>query len=461
LNRNKLVAYFIILLSASLLSFFVVRTGLDIKNIFILIFILIFIPTLIKPEVGLVLIIISALFSPDLILGMTAYREITLRIEDMCLFLVIIAWLLRTAFSKNIVSAFKTPLTAPYMLYIVVCIVSTVIASYSVNMDLRYSFLTIIKYLEYFILFLMARYYMRSLKQAKMFVAVFFLVVFVVALLNNIFVNQQQAAGTTFFRTSPPVDTRAAESAGTLGGYLLFMMCVAGGLLIYMRSLPVRAFLICVLILMFRAFLFTLSRGSYLAFLPAWFTLFYFAKKYTFAYLSVLFLIIIIFLMPSMVRDRVKSTIIVKESAEGTSLKLDDSPQMRIDSWNDVVFRTFPLNPIFGYGAGMRFIDGQYVTSLYEAGGVGFILFMVVLVRLFKRLKGIVKDDMLKNSRFSMGLAVGVLAGYIGLLLHAISCNTFIIIRIMEPFWFMTAIVLALPSLLEKEEAKVETLAET
>ena len=51
------------------------------------------------------------------------------------------------------------------------------------------------------------------------------------------------------------------------------------------------------------------------------------------------------------------------------------------------------------------------------------------------------------------GLAIGFIAGFIGLLFHAIGANTFIIVRIMEPFWFVTAMVMAIPSL---ESAKDE-----
>ena len=45
------------------------------------------------------------------------------------------------------------------------------------------------------------------------------------------------------------------------------------------------------------------------------------------------------------------------------------------------------------------------------------------------------------------GIVVGFLAGTVGILVHAIGSNTFIIIRIMEPFWFFMAIVVALPML--------------
>ena len=49
------------------------------------------------------------------------------------------------------------------------------------------------------------------------------------------------------------------------------------------------------------------------------------------------------------------------------------------------------------------------------------------------------------KDRFYKGLALGFLAGLVAMLTHAISANTFIIVRIMEPFWFLAAIVIMLP----------------
>ena len=48
------------------------------------------------------------------------------------------------------------------------------------------------------------------------------------------------------------------------------------------------------------------------------------------------------------------------------------------------------------------------------------------------------------------GLSVGLIAGFTGLLVHAIGANTFIIVRIMEPFWFVTGIVIALSEMDEE-----------
>jgi hypothetical protein len=49
------------------------------------------------------------------------------------------------------------------------------------------------------------------------------------------------------------------------------------------------------------------------------------------------------------------------------------------------------------------------------------------------------------------------LAGFIGLLFHALGANTFIIVRIMEPFWFLAGIVMMLEEI-EKAPVNKEGL---
>ena len=55
---------------------------------------------------------------------------------------------------------------------------------------------------------------------------------------------------------------------------------------------------------------------------------------------------------------------------------------------------------------------------------------------------------------FLKGLSMGYIAGFVGLLFHAIGANTFIIVRIMEPFWFMTALVVMIPRLEDENLTK-------
>jgi hypothetical protein len=61
----------------------------------------------------------------------------------------------------------------------------------------------------------------------------------------------------------------------------------------------------------------------------------------------------------------------------------------------------------------------------------------------------------LKTSYFK-GITIGFIAGYAGLLFHAIGANTFIIVRIMEPFWFFVGIIIVLPMLEQAPELQPE-----
>jgi hypothetical protein len=56
------------------------------------------------------------------------------------------------------------------------------------------------------------------------------------------------------------------------------------------------------------------------------------------------------------------------------------------------------------------------------------------------------------KSPYFKGLAIGFFSGYVGLLFHALGANTFIIVRIMEPFWFFAGIIAVLPSLERQNE---------
>lgn len=456
MDKNKLIAYLLLLTFGIFLSFFTITSNFDFKITGAFLFLVIFIPTLIKPEIGLVIIIISMLFSPEVILGKTSAREITLRIEDIFLLVVILAALIKTAFTKDIGGIFKTRLTLPFFLYIGACVLSTLLASISSDMKIKNSFFSILKYLEYFLFFLIAKDNIKSLKQAKVFVAIFLLVALVVAFYSNVFVQKQLESGAEFFRVAPPVETRKGGEAGTLGGYLVFMMAIAAGLLLYLRPLRIKIFLVILIALMFRPFLYTLSRGSYLAFFPAIFALVFLSKKITFAYASVFFMMIIILFMPSMVKKRISETIIAREDVQKSYIELQVSPKERIESYKNVLFKRFPASPIFGYGVGRYFIDGQLFLTLCEVGLVGLIFFIWVLVRLFKESRKVFYAALAKNNDFAKGISVGFLSGFVGLLFHSLSANTFIIIRVMEPFWFMAAILLCLPQLMEQEEAAIK-----
>ena len=123
-------------------------------------------------------------------------------------------------------------------------------------------------------------------------------------------------------------------------------------------------------------------------------------------------------------------------------VKLDTSTSARLNSWRDGV-KDWVKRPIFGYGVtGYKFMDAQFPRVLVETGILGLWAFIYLLYSIYRLAMNNFKQ---LKMPMNQGIAIGFFAGYIGLLFHAIGANTFIIVRIMEPFWLMAGIIAVLP----------------
>ena len=122
--------------------------------------------------------------------------------------------------------------------------------------------------------------------------------------------------------------------------------------------------------------------------------------------------------------------------------RLDTSLSARIRSWQFGIVG-WSQRPLTGYGvAGYGFMDAQYIRVLTETGILGFAAFVWLAFSLFRMGRTRLRQS---RDRFAVALSLGYLAGFVALLVHGIGANTFIIVRIMEPFWLVTALVVALP----------------
>jgi O-antigen ligase len=137
---------------------------------------------------------------------------------------------------------------------------------------------------------------------------------------------------------------------------------------------------------------------------------------------------------------------------------LDTSTSARLRSWQEAL-KDWTKQPVLGYGVtGYKFVDAQYPRTLAETGIIGLTAFILLLYSIFKLTITTLKE---LKTPYLQGLTIGFLAGYIGLLFHAIAANTFIIVRIMEPFWFMAGIIAVLPQLEKEGLSSPEPLRQT
>jgi O-Antigen Polymerase. len=138
----------------------------------------------------------------------------------------------------------------------------------------------------------------------------------------------------------------------------------------------------------------------------------------------------------------------------GNNIALDSSASLRVMSWQGVI-KDLKYHPIFGYGiTGYWFIDAQYFRTLIELGILGFSIYMYLMYSIFRF---ILEIHRISNDSFVKGLSMGVLAGFVSLLLHSVGSNTFIIVRIMEPFWFLMGLLVVLYYAEKDEHRETET----
>jgi O-antigen ligase len=207
-------------------------------------------------------------------------------------------------------------------------------------------------------------------------------------------------------------------------------------------------------------FMFTLSRTSYVGAIPAVAVMAVLSSRRRLMIGGVIVLLVaspvVMTLFPQTVTRRVQYTF-EPERGQPTvrvgAVGLDPSTSARLISVKQA-FEGFTHRPIFGYGVtGFAFMDQQFARTLVETGIVGLATFLALVWAIFK--VGVTSYRSLTVPE-DRGLALGFVAGTAGLLGHALGANTFIIVRIMEPFWFFAAIVVALPGLAQAETAAVE-----
>jgi O-antigen ligase len=440
-NGQTLLGNIGFLVFAALIIFLVVsKLPLNLHTLIFILAPIVFVITFVNTDLALIILIFSMLFSPELKISEIPWRAVVVRIDDILLLVVFFSWLAKTAINKQLGLLKRTSLNLPILAYIFACIFSTAIALVGGRVRLASSLFYLLKYVEYFMLYFLVTNNLRDKKQIKIFV-VFLLIV---CMLTCIYALTRIGPEG---RATAPFEGQGGEP-NTLGGYSVLLFAVVSGLFLYSPPGVWQYGCGALAGLIFLTLLQTLSRTSYFAFIFTFLALILLTRKKKFLLIGILISAILFLptLMPTKVANRIKETFVPGKIYRplGRPLGLDESASIRIDTWKMLLDRT-KERPFFGYGLSkFGIIDAQYPLVLAETGIVGLWIFIWLMVLIFwnsLRTYRTVKDD------WERGLALGFLAGFIGLLAHSFGSSTFIVVRIMEPFWFLAAIVMMLPEL--------------
>jgi O-antigen ligase len=420
-------------------------------SLLLAVFVVLFASALIWPEFGIYAVIFSMLLSPEFVVGAlqgkgTLGRGVTLRAEDFFLLSIGLSWLARGALDKTAGLIRKNPLNKPIVAYILACFIATIWGILTGTVQGKSGLFFVLKYLEYMIVFFLVVNYIHTEDQVKRLLFCLFLTCFIVC----IYGLTQIPSGV---RVSAPFEGEQGEP-NTFGGYLVFMGTLVTAFLVHLKDLRVRLCLLLLLAFILVSLVYTQSRASYLAIIPACAALAVLSRHrfYLFAVLTVLILLSPV-ILPRVAKERINVTFSQQKQAGQIAvgdLRLDTSASARLRSWQEGL-SDWRNRPILGYGVtGYGFMDAQYPRTLVETGIVGLGAFVWLIFTLFR-----VAFNTWRAQSGDLGwiLSVGLLAGLLGLLTHALGANTFIIVRIMEPFWCVTGIVIILSERLTGERS--------
>jgi len=416
-------------------------------------------------ELTLYLLILATLLSPELTFGgsstadlasgrvsTTESRGVTVRLDDILLTLICLTWLFRMAIYKELGYVRETPINQPIAWYWIVTFFSTLIGFYYGKVG-AYGFFFVLKYLEYFLLFYMIINHLHDHDTIKRFLIVMIFTCFMASLVG---LSQIPSGG----RVSAPFEGVEGEP-NTFGGYLMMMFSLVLGIFLYTPKGKRRLMLLTLMGVIIVPFAFTESRSSYLSFIIAMGAFLFYSEKRRFLIAAALVSIVLVpILLPQNVIDRVMFTFNQAEEPgqlKVGGLKIDTSTTERLKSWENVLTKDFPANPMLGVGVtGGAFLDAQYPRVLLETGLIGLILFLWLLRRIWVLLRRCYEE--IEDSTFK-GVALGGLCGYAGLLVHAIGANTFIIVRIMEPFMIIIGLLFA-ALIVQQDKDKAKQLSD-
>jgi len=401
-------------------------------------------------ELALHIILLSMLLSPEIVVGGVGGVSLgkpeskgdvlVLRMEDMVLVAAALAWFARTAIFKELGLIRKTPLNRAILAYVVSLVLATLLGIFLGNVRPVRGFFFTMKYIEYFVVYFMAVNYIQEERQARRLLATAFVTCAISAAMGIAQIPSGE-------RVAAPFEGKFGEP-NTFGGYLVFMLALILGQALSATALPAAFGWMAFSGIVALPLLYTLSRSSWLAAVPMLLTLVILSPRRLILMMGLGTLVVLGPLaFPKQVVDRYNYTLNEKvdrgEYRIGDA-RLDTSTSARFDSWR-LGIQGWTRRPLFGYGVtGFAYMDAQFVRVLVEGGLVGLAAFLWLLWRTFR----VARDThrRVAGSRYE-GLTLGYLAGLVAMVVHSLGANTFIIVRIMEPFWFMTGIITLLPSL--------------
>ncbi|KAF0126999.1 MAG: hypothetical protein FD189_764 [Elusimicrobia bacterium] len=416
-----------------------------------------------SPRLSLLLVVFSMLLSPEIpVGGAISERHVVVRYDDILIAIIFISWFARTAIEKGRAFIVDTPAHKPILIYTALCVVSTGLGILRGDINPKVSFFYVVKYIQYFLLYFMTVNIVRDPAEIKKYLKAALLVAAIVTVYAYYYYFNSGPDGRSSAPFEAAVGSPGESEPASLGGYYLILFGVLLGLVVH-APLRVSAAAIAAMLAVLPVFMATYSRASYIgltAMVPASFIIF--SRRKLFLFTALLGMLIVGVILPGIsekTRERVRMTYTGELATRGVEfmgvkLNLEESAYLRYNSLRRVLTEHLPKHPLLGRGVtGIGLGDNQYALVLGELGIIGFFVFLWMLYSVFGAARAV---SLAYDEFWIKAVSTGLMVALVGLLFQGLGVNTFIIVRIMEPFWMLTAFVMVLHGGIPPRRLKAE-----
>ncbi len=399
---------------------------------------LVFGATVVRVEYGLYVLIIAMLLSPEIDAGtaISGERNLNIRYDDVLIIVIFLGVMVKLSFEGRLSLWQPSPINAGIATYYALCVLSTLLACQRGlgAWDGRSACFIMLKMLEFYLLFFLVGHATRDLRDVKKILVLLFGVALVVSLYGIYSIGATP-------RVSAPFEKGGTEP-NTLGGYLVIIICLCVALWTQAPRLWRKLLLLAIGGITFVPFLYTLSRASYLALAVGIATIAVISRNLIIAAVMVLVLAFSPILMPKEVKERVAYTIQHQSGYEvaNTGISVDKSTAERFQVWRKVkyILGRGPVLAALGGGVSWESVlDSQYARVILETGLLGLAAFLFLQFTVLRTTRNAYRwtEDWL-----SRGIAMGTFAATLALMVHSVGTISFLIVRIMEPYWLLVAL---------------------
>ena len=446
---NVILILLAVVLGAGFIGFAITKTNFQFAMICAIGFGLV-LTTFYNTKLAIYILIFSMLLSPEIGYRSTSGKGFTIRFDDIILSIIIFTWIAKSTINNQLKMVQTTFMHKTFTIYFIICIISTGLGIIRQDVNLLTGFFFIFKYFQYFMIFFIVISFIKTKKDIHDFFKAIYIVYTIVIIITVISIPTTE-------RLSSPFEGKQGEP-NTLGGYLLLISTTNLGIIYFCNSIKKfnKKLIFITTIISIIPLLFTNSRGSWLAGIPVIFS-FILLRKSRFPAILLLAVILLVgpIMLPEKIVDRFQYTF-KEQQGYGRTLQeevgnviLDPSASERVRSWVRVV-NDLPKHLLLGFGiTGWQFLDSQYMRALIETGIFGLLALLYFIYSILKS-AWIIQTN--AKDTFFKGLSFGFFIATIAMAFHAISANTFIIIRIMEPFYLLCGMVFAIPFVEQNQE---------